>query len=797
MSKQYNVVTNLIAKTGDFVSGMKKASETSNNFTQNFNKKMTDVGKKMTSVGKSLTTFVSLPLLGLGAGFIKVASDAEEMRGKFSVVFDGMENEMRSWAEESSKAMGRSQIDIEGYLAETQNMLVGMGMVREEGADLSKQIVEMGIDLASFNNLAEGDALRNLQSAISGNHSASQSLGAVLNENTLAMAMNEMGINKNWKELTEAEKMQVRYHAIMMQSTDALGDAERTSGSFANQMRRFKGQVKDVSADFGELLLPMATKVVEKVNELVGWFGNLNGSTQKVILIIGALAAVIPPIILAFGMIATAIGTIGAPVAIVVAAIAGFIAILASAYSTSDTFRDRVNGAIQQVRDFVSNAIQFVRNFWDENGQAILDSAREKFEQVQQVVLSVMDSVTSFISEKLSYILDFWNENGSQIMQATQNIFSFIQSVISFVMPFIEMLIIQIWNNIKGVINGALNIIMGFIKVFSGLFTGDFSKMWEGIKQMFSGAVEFLWNLIQLGFIGRILKVIRTFGSSASNVISGMVSGITSFFSNLLSRGTSIFNSLRNAIMNPINSARSSVTSTVQGMINNAISRFTNLRSRATSIFNSVRNSLVNPINTARDRIKSAIDRITGFFSGLSSKLRIDIPRPKLPRFSLNGEFSLMPPRVPTIGLNWYKDGGIFSPNSPQVIGIGDHPNAPEAALPLTDSVLGTIGASIAKLMPQGNSMLNIDSLQTLFSPENLINSISTGVMNGLSNLVEQLELSIPNRNDNNQNTYEIHNTFNYHVNGNMDRKQMDQAAKYTFKQIKDSLRQMGVKPNV
>ena len=74
----------------------------------------------------------------------------------------------------------------------------------------------------------------------------------------------------------------------------------------------------------------------------------------------------------------------------------------------------------------------------------------------------------------------------------------------------------------KNVIDGALNIIMGLIKTFSGLLTGDFSKMWEGIKQLFSGAVEAIWGLLQLGFLGKIFKVVKGFGDDAFRVIQDM-----------------------------------------------------------------------------------------------------------------------------------------------------------------------------------------------------------------------------------------------------------------------------------
>ena len=677
-----------------------------------FNQGMKNFGAGMMDAGKKMMLGITTPLVGIGVGMIKAASDAEEMRGKFSVVFDGMENEMRAFAAESSKSWGRSQLDIEGYLAESQNMLVGMGMTREAGADLSKQIVQMGIDLASFNNLSESDALRNLQSAISGNHNAAQSLGAVLNENTLALAMNEMGLEGKFQALTEAEKMEVRYHAIMMQSTDAMGDAERTSGSFANQLRRLWGNVKDTSASFGTLLLPTATAVIEKLNVLAGWVANLNENQMTWILILGTLLAAIGPVVFIIGALAFAIGTVGAPVAALIAGITALIGILVGAYTTSETFRDTINGAFRSVRDFFLSGVQAIRQYWDENGEAILQRAMDTFFSVRDIVLNVLGIVVSFIQEKLEQIKQFWDENGAQILQAVQNVFSGIWSVIQFIMPAILWLVESIWGNIKGVFSGTLNIIMGLIKVFAGLFTGDWSKLWEGVKQLINGALQFIWNLANLMFLGRIVGIIRGFSSTGIGIIRSFTTNIRNFFSNMRDSVVAIFNRIRDAIVGAFTSARGrseSIVNTMRAALN---ATFTSIKRIATSTFNRVRDAIVNPIQRARDLVKSAVDNIVGFFSGLGSKLSFSIPRPKLPKFSIKGSFDItkFPPSVPSFGIDWYAKGAVFTKptifNTPFGLkGFGEA--GPEAALPLTDNVLGAIGGAIARLMPTNSGGSN------------------------------------------------------------------------------------------
>src|SRR5690606_17738056 len=139
-----------------------------------------------------------------------------------------------------------------------------------------------------------------------------------------------------------------------------------------------------------------------------------------------------------------------------------------------------------------------------------------------------------------SALKKFWTDNSDSIIKALKNlgsivssIFSTILKVIQFVMPFVLGIIKSVWSNIKGVIEGALKVIMGAIKLFAGILTLDFSKMWEGIKQIFFGAIQFVWNFIQLQFIGRILKGVGGFASNLVSLLKGgwdkAINGIKTF----------------------------------------------------------------------------------------------------------------------------------------------------------------------------------------------------------------------------------------------------------------------------
>jgi phage-related protein len=278
------------------------------------------------------------------------------------------------------------------------------------------------------------------------------------------------------------------------------------------------------------------------------------------------------------------------------------------------------------------------------------------FNKIKTVALEVFRAVRDFIKEKFSEIQAFWQENGAQIKEAALNVFNFIKKI----MPFILEIIKGVWENIKGVISGAIKIILGIIKTFSALFTGNWKGVWEGIKMILKGAVQFIWNAIQLGFMGKIFGVLKGFAGKAVDKIVEMAGKFKGKFDEILSSARSKFESIKNAIMEPI--------------------------------------------RKAVDFIKGQVEKIKSFFSGLKIKL----PKIKLPHFRLSGKFSLSPPSVPKISVDWYKKGGLFPPNSPRLIGIGDA-SVPEAALPLTPRVLGMIGSKIAETMPGNHSNLPIE----------------------------------------------------------------------------------------
>jgi TP901 family phage tail tape measure protein len=366
-----------------------------------------------------------------------------------------------------------------------------------------------------------------------------------------------------------------------------------------------------------------------------------------------------------------------------------------------NAIKEAVLPIVQTVVDIVKAIFSDLNAWWEENGAEMLAKIQSIWEKVKGIVVPLLQDVVAFIQEKLQVIKQFWDENGSQILEAVGNVWNGILSVIEFIMPLVEWIVKTVWNSIKGVINGVLNFIMGLVKVFAGLFTGDFKKMWEGVKQMFFGAVEAIWNYLNLMFIGRIFKGIGAFIKMTASAIKGFGTKIVGFFKGMwdnawntvdefcsaavelfklfIARGKSNFEAFKGVISSIWTSIKTGVVNTVTGLKDKAIGIFNGLKSTVETIFNTVKGLITNPIETAKNTVLGIIEAIKGAFSAM----KITIPKPKLPKVSVAMKKGVMGIPYPDFDISWNAKGNIFNGASVLGGGQGVGEAGAEAVLPI------------------------------------------------------------------------------------------------------------------
>ena len=289
----HKIDSNPILTADQRVDNYKKNITGTDKNVKKLGKSTTKTGKQMTDVGRNaeraarrgnqaFSTFNNtMSRIGLAIGgyftfrsvyeglktTIGLAASLEEETAKFETVFKELADPAAQWATEYANSVGRSVVETKQALASSQSLFVGFGATRDQAFEFSKSLQQMGTDLASMNNLADPDVLNAMRSALVGNHEAARAFDVVLTESNLQMRSQRLGLKANFRELDPLTKAQVRFAEILAQSTDAVGDAERTQGSFTNQLKRLKGLIKDTVSAEGLNLLGFFTDLLTRLNE--------------------------------------------------------------------------------------------------------------------------------------------------------------------------------------------------------------------------------------------------------------------------------------------------------------------------------------------------------------------------------------------------------------------------------------------------------------------------------------------------------------------------------------------------
>ncbi|WP_393965180.1 phage tail tape measure protein [Exiguobacterium sp. S22-S28] len=576
----------------------------------------------------------------------------------------------------------------------------GLLALLKPSEETGKLMQTLGINLTDASGEFVGMAglVKNLKSSFEGMTNAQKlaSLAQLVGTESASgfltlMKAGPSGINKMTKSLENsagaskeaADKMKDNLKGALEEMTGAAESAQIALGD------GLKGPIRSAATLVTGLvnafnMLPQSMKTMIAVS----------AATLAAVLILGGgiaiLVGLLPMLIEGFALVAPFI----APVAVTIGVVVGSLALLVAGFKAAWTYSDKFRGGIQGLKamlsgDFVkARKIMISANFNHEQIDAFRDrilslqasakSVGEKFKQVgtlikgvfaslvgnngasasilnriglspavilqiftitgkiRAVLSSAFSAIVNLAKSVFSKIRAFWQSDGAQLMQAVRNVFQGIWSVIQFIMPVILFIIKGIWGNIKGVIQGALNVILGVVKIFSGLFTGDFKKMWEGVKQAFFGAIQFIWNYVNLLLVGRVLGGFRLLATSGKSIITGFWGAIKAFFSggiaSIKATVASGFNYVKSNISNVLSATRGFIgnmfkgyVSIVQGAVKliwsavktgfNLVSTIiTTVMRTAGKLIETTWSAIRNTFRTASDIIKGIVTKVFGNF---------------------------------------------------------------------------------------------------------------------------------------------------------------------------------------
>lgn len=196
------------------------------------------------------------------AGWITKSNEYVESLNLFTVSLGEYAKEAQEYAETVSEVMGIDPAEWLRNQGVFMTLATGFGVVNDRAYIMSKNLTQLGYDLASFFNISYDDAFQKLQSGISGELEPLRRLGFDLSVARLQQEALNLGITKSVNAMTQAEKAELRYYAIMTQVTTAQGDMARTLEAPANQLRILQAQVNQAARSLGNIFIPVLNAVL-------------------------------------------------------------------------------------------------------------------------------------------------------------------------------------------------------------------------------------------------------------------------------------------------------------------------------------------------------------------------------------------------------------------------------------------------------------------------------------------------------------------------------------------------------
>lgn len=544
--------------------------------------------KGIEDLAKKALGFIGVSLSVAGAtSFIKscvsAASQVEEMQNKFDVVFQGINDEVDAWAGNYADAINRNKNDIKTYLADQQNLLVGFGMTRQEGAELSKQMTTLALDLASFANIDEKSSVDAMTKAVMGESEAAKRLGAVLNESTRAQAMETLGLKGKYDSLDQLTKMQVNYQAILQQSPDAIGDCERSMGSYESTLRGFNSKLKELKEMIGQFFMPVAKKILDigtrgiiKLRDAVtklGDFADRVGGAERLLKFLGVtIAAVIA--VLKFDKIKKGLSDIASLLTKVnlktLAIIAGIIilallvedfisfmqgkdSVLGDILSANgidpEEVRSKINGiwekvknTFEKIKDFLSKTWETIKsiaqkvwgsiaNFLSENGDKIKSGFKTIWNSIKTIIGTYLKIVKTYVLTVFDALRAFWDKWGANIIAAFKRYFSGVGNSLKIALDIIVNLFAAVAAILNGDWEGLWESISNILQDAWNGIVNTFTTLWNTVDELTGGKLGDLKNTIVNGF-NKAIDWIKALPAQAYqwgvDMIQGIINGITS-----------------------------------------------------------------------------------------------------------------------------------------------------------------------------------------------------------------------------------------------------------------------------
>ena len=243
--------------------------------TDGVNKGAADIKKSMSGITSSVKrigvavagAFAVGKIIQFGKECIQLGADLQEVDNVVRATFTNMSGQVDSLAKSMARSAGLSETMAKKYMGTFGAMSKSFGFTEKEAYNLSASLTQMAGDVSSFYNITQEEAYTKLKSVFTGETESLKDLGVVMTQTALDSYAMANGFGKTTANMTEQEKVALRYKFVMDKLNTASGDFVRSSDSWTNQTKILALQLENIKTSIGQGLINVFTPVIKVIKQ--------------------------------------------------------------------------------------------------------------------------------------------------------------------------------------------------------------------------------------------------------------------------------------------------------------------------------------------------------------------------------------------------------------------------------------------------------------------------------------------------------------------------------------------------